>query len=68
MCKQYDAKVILKDTGTIGHGIETYCKANERYYKLIDYNIDYTNRLRLKITEKKHYIFCTGFPKCIGIQ
>ena len=39
--------------GTIGHGYNTYCKANKSCDEITDENAKYTKRLNFKITEKK---------------
>ena len=43
--------VILYEIGVIGHGNNTYCKANKSCDAIIDENLEYTKRLSFKITE-----------------
>ena len=56
--KWYDADMILNEIGVIGHGNNTYCKANKSCDKIIDENTEYTKRLGFKITEKKKTLTC----------
>ena len=44
--------MVLNETGVIGYGNNTYCKANKSCDE-IDENAEYTKRLGFKITEKE---------------
>ena len=43
---------ILNEIGVIGHGISTYCNANESCDEIIDENTEHTKHFGSKITEK----------------
>ena len=47
--------MILNETGVIGDGYNTYCKANKSCDEIIDKHTEYNNRLGFKITEKKKH-------------
>ena len=53
ICKWYYVEVILNEMCLIGHGNNTYCKANKSCYEIIDESTEYTKRLDFKITVKE---------------
>ena len=55
ICKRYYDEVILNEIGLIGHGNNTYCKANESYDKIIDGNKGDTRRSGFKSTDKEKH-------------
>ena len=52
ICKHYYVEVMLNEIVVIGHGNNTYCKANKSCDEIIDENV-YIKRLSFKITEKE---------------
>ena len=46
--------MIVNEIGIIGHGYNTYYKANKSCDEIIDENTDYNKRLGFKITEKEN--------------
>ena len=53
----------------IGHGNNTYCKANKNCAEVANENTEHTKRLGFKIMEnEKNYRSCTGLLKCTRIQ
>ena len=45
--------LILNEIGVVGHGNNTYCKANKRCGEIIDGNTEYTKLLDFKVTKKE---------------
>ena len=52
ICKRCSIEFILNEMCFIGHGNNTYCKANKSCDKIINKNTEFTKRLDLKTTEK----------------
>ena len=52
ICKRYYVEVILKEVGILGEGNNTYVKTEKTVDEIIQDNVEYSERLKLKVEEK----------------
>jgi len=66
ICKRYYAEVVLKEIGILGHGSETYEKADRSKDEIIDDNRIYSEKLGYELSEKeKDLPTMYWFPKML---
>ena len=54
ICKRFYVEVILKEIGILGEGNKTYVKTTSSQDEIVEINVEYSQRLNLKVSENEH--------------